>query len=38
VKSGRVRLVLLAALGKAYISGEYPDAVLAETLRSYLSA
>jgi 3-dehydroquinate synthase len=36
VKSGRVRLVLLAALGDAYISGEYPDAVLHETLRSYL--
>ncbi len=36
VKSGRVRLVLLAALGEAYISGEYPDAVLDETLHSYL--
>lgn len=38
VKSGRVRLVLLAALGEAYISGEYPDAVLDETLRSYLGS
>jgi 3-dehydroquinate synthase len=36
VKSGRVRLVLLAALGEAYISGEYPDVVLDETLHSYL--
>ena len=36
VKSGRVRLVLLAAIGEAYISGEYPDAVLAETLRAQL--
>ncbi len=36
VKSGRVRLVLLEALGQAYISGEYPDNVLEETLRSFL--
>ncbi len=36
VKSGRVRLVLLSALGETYISGEYPDAVLDETLHSYL--
>jgi 3-dehydroquinate synthase len=36
VKSGRVRLVLLAAIGEAYISGEYPDAVLSETLRAQL--
>ena len=38
VKSGRVRLVLLAALGESYISGEYPDAVLDVTLRSYLGS
>jgi 3-dehydroquinate synthase len=38
VKSGRVRLVLLAALGEAYISGEYADAALDETLRSYLGS
>ncbi len=36
VKSGRVRLVLLSALGETYISGEYPDAVLDQTLHSYL--
>jgi 3-dehydroquinate synthase len=33
VQAGRVRLVLLAKLGEAYITGEYPDAVLQETLR-----
>jgi 3-dehydroquinate synthase len=32
VKSGRVHLVLLKGLGQAYISGEYPDAALQETL------
>ena len=38
VKSGRVRLVLLAGLGEAYISGEYPDPVLHETLRTHLGS
>ena len=38
VQSGRVRLVLLAALGEAYISGEYPDEVLHETLRAHLGS
>jgi 3-dehydroquinate synthase len=38
VMSGRVRLVLLAALGEAYISGEYPDVVLDETLRAHLGS
>ena len=38
VKSGRVRLVLLAKLGEAYISGEYPDVELHATLRAYLGA
>jgi 3-dehydroquinate synthase len=33
VKSGRVRLVLLRGLGQAYVSGEYPDETLEETLR-----
>ena len=32
VKSGRVRLVLLKGLGQAYISGDYADAALQETL------
>jgi len=36
VKSGRVRLVLMSSLGEAYISGEYPDAALGETLRAFL--
>jgi len=36
VKSGRVRLVLLEGLGHAYVSGEYPDEVLEQTLHSYL--
>jgi 3-dehydroquinate synthase len=34
VKSGRVRLILLTSLGEAYITGDYPDAVLHETLRA----
>ena len=36
VKSGRVHLVLLAALGEAYISGDYPADALDETLRAFL--
>jgi len=35
VKSGRVRLVLLHRLGEAYISGDYPDAALQDTLRAH---
>jgi len=35
VKSGRVRLVLLAALGEAHITGDYSDAVLLETLQAH---
>jgi 3-dehydroquinate synthase len=38
VKSGRVRLVLLKGLGQAYISGDYPDAALEETLRESFGA
>ena len=38
VKSGRVRLVLLAGLGQAYITGEYPDAALHDTLREWFGA
>jgi 3-dehydroquinate synthase len=38
VKSGRVRLVLLHSLGKAYISGDYPDAALQDTLRAHFGA
>jgi 3-dehydroquinate synthase len=38
VKSGRVRLVLLKGLGQAYISGEYPDTALQETLRESFGA
>ena len=32
VQSGRVRLVLLEAIGRARITGEYPDAALRQTL------
>jgi 3-dehydroquinate synthase len=38
VKSGRVRLVLLAGLGGAYISGDYPDDAFDETLRASFGA
>jgi 3-dehydroquinate synthase len=38
VKSGRVRLVLLKGLGQAYISGDYPDEALQETLRESFGA
>ncbi|MDH3637617.1 MAG: 3-dehydroquinate synthase [Gammaproteobacteria bacterium] len=33
VRGGRIRLVLLQTIGDAYISDDYPDAVLKETLR-----
>lgn len=35
VKSGRIRLVLLKAIGDAYITGEYPDAALHAALRTH---
>ena len=38
VKSGRVRLVLMKALGEAYITGEYPDDALDATLRAHFGA
>jgi 3-dehydroquinate synthase len=38
VQAGRVRLVLLAALGHAAITGEYPDAVLEQTLVAHFGA
>jgi 3-dehydroquinate synthase len=38
VKAGRVRLVLLRALGEAYVTGEYPDAALLETLQAQFGA
>ena len=34
VKGGRVRLVLLRAIGEAYITGDYPDEVLNDTLQA----
>jgi 3-dehydroquinate synthase len=36
VRAGRVRLVLLAKLGEAYLSDDYPDAELQATLRAHL--
>ena len=36
VRAGRVRLVLLAKLGEAYLSDDYPDAELHATLRAHL--
>ena len=38
VKAGRVRLVLLKNMGEAYITGEYADAALHDTLREYFGA
>ena len=38
VQGGRVRLVLLARLGEAYITGEYADAALHSTLQEYFGA
>jgi 3-dehydroquinate synthase len=35
VKAGRIRLVLLRGIGAAYVTGDYPDGVLAATVRSY---
>jgi len=35
VHAGRVRLILLQELGKARLIGDYPDAVLADTLATY---
>jgi 3-dehydroquinate synthase len=35
VQAGRVRLVLLEALGRAVITGDYPDPVLQDTLTAY---
>jgi len=38
VQGGRVRLVLLARVGEAYITGDYADVVLRSTLREYFGA
>ena len=38
VKAGRVRLVLLKNMGEVYITGEYADAALHDTLREYFGA
>jgi 3-dehydroquinate synthase len=35
VKAGRIRLVLLRALGSAYLSADYPDAEFDATLRAH---
>lgn len=35
VAAGRIRLVLLRALGDAFLTGDYPDAVLEETLTQF---
>ena len=38
VQGGRVRLVLLSGLGDAAITGDYPDALLEQTLAAYFGA
>jgi 3-dehydroquinate synthase len=38
VKAGRIRLVLLRALGSAYLSADYPDAELEATLRAHFGS
>jgi 3-dehydroquinate synthase len=38
VKAGRVRLVLLRAIGEAYVTGDYPDAALQDTLQAQFGA
>ncbi|HTX23154.1 MAG TPA: 3-dehydroquinate synthase [Steroidobacteraceae bacterium] len=35
VKAGRIRLVLLRAIGAAYLTGDYPDDALYATVRAY---
>jgi 3-dehydroquinate synthase len=38
VKAGRIRLVLLRALGSAYLSADYPDAEFDATLRAHFGS
>jgi 3-dehydroquinate synthase len=38
VQAGRVRLVLLRAIGEAYVTGDYPDAALQDTLQAQFGA
>jgi 3-dehydroquinate synthase len=38
VKAGRIRLVLLRAIGEAYVTGDYPDAALQDTLQAQFGA
>jgi 3-dehydroquinate synthase len=38
VKAGRIRLVLLRGLGKAYLSADYPDDELGATLRAHFGS
>lgn len=35
VQAGRIRLVLLKAIGEAYVTGDYPEALLEKTLTEY---
>lgn len=35
VKSGRIRLILLRQLGEAFMTADYPDQILGETLATY---
>jgi 3-dehydroquinate synthase len=35
VAAGRIRLVLLRALGEAFLTGDYPDRLMAETLEHF---
>ena len=34
-KAGRIRLVLLRKIGEAFLTGDYPDQLLDETLATY---
>jgi len=35
VKAGRIRLILLRGIGNAYVSEDYPEAALRDTVRTY---
>jgi len=35
VQAGKIRLVLLKAIGQAYVTGDYPPALLERTLTEY---
>jgi 3-dehydroquinate synthase len=37
VKNGRIRLILLRGIGKAFVSDDYPGDALTATLEAHLS-